>query len=101
MIKIWVDAIIDAPPGWTRIYSTTGAINLIKLYGQNLIECISLNHNPHQYYYQGGDYINILFWIEKNYGKNWTIPIHLHTTNPVEICNMRNIIKHNHWREVR
>ena len=101
MIKIWVDDMREAPPGWIRCYSVNETIDKIKFYGQDEIACISLDNDAGIYYYQGKDYINILNWIEEVYGRNWNRPIHLHTMNPVGRANMETIIRHNHWREVK
>lgn len=50
------------------------------------------------YVSDGGDYINILNWLEET-GRNY--PIHIHSMNPVGVKNMRRIIERNGWREVK
>ena len=100
MIKIWVDDVREAPPGWQRCCSVNDTIDKIKFYGQDEISCISLDHDAGMYYYKGGDYVKILDWIERVYGKNWACPIHIHSKNPVDVQNMRAIIHHNNWKEI-
>ena len=92
IMKIWVDDLRPAPIGWHWCKSVKETIDTIKFYGQNEIEELSLDHDSGIYYYQGGDYINILNWIEKKYGYFWKVPINLHTMNPVGRNNMDLII---------
>lgn len=68
------------------------------------IEEISLDHDSGDYFYLGGDYIEILKWLEKkSVCDGWTIPtkFHLHSQNPVGVANMRAIIEHNGWKEIK
>ena len=65
---------------------------------------ISLDHDSGIYNQFGGDYINILKWLEEQEHKaNKKIvifPIHIHSMNSVGVQNMRNIIQHNNWEEI-
>lgn len=64
---------------------------------------MSLDHDSGDFNYQGGDYIELLKWLEeKQHIENWKIPtkFHLHTANPVGVENMRRIIQKNGWKEV-
>lgn len=62
------------------------------------IRYIDIDHDAGDYAADGGDYIELLKWFEKT-GRRY--PIHIHSMNPVGIQNMRRIIKHNNWSEVR
>ena len=62
------------------------------------IELLDLDHDAGDYAADGGDYIEILNWLEKT-GRNY--PIRLHSANPVGVENMRRIIKRNGWTEVK
>ena len=59
---------------------------------------IDLDHDAGDYAFDGGDYIELLEWLEET-GRNY--PIHIHSMNPVGIQNMRRIIERNGWTEVR
>lgn len=62
------------------------------------IELIDLNHDAGSCVVDGGDYIEILNWLEET-GRNY--PIRIHSANPVGVHNMRRIIERNGWTEVR
>lgn len=62
------------------------------------IELIDLDHDAGDYAFDGGDYINVLNWLEET-GRSY--PIRIHSMNPVGVENMRRIIERNGWREVR
>lgn len=99
-IKIWVDDVRPAPFGYMNAYTTNIAINIIKLAIENKIdiEILDIDHDAGDYAYDGGDYIKILDWLEKN---QISIPIRIHSMNPVGVENMRRIIRKNDWAEVR
>ena len=102
-MKIWVDDIRPAPEGWCQAYSVNAAKEMI-LANYPDIEGISLDHDSSIYNQFGGDYINILKWLEeeehKTNQKIVTFPIHIHSMNSVGVQNMRNIIQHNNWKEI-
>ena len=102
-MKIWVDDIRPAPEGWCQAYSVNAAKEMI-IANYPDIEGISLDHDSSIYNQFGGDYINILKWLEeeehKTDKKNVTFPIHIHSMNSVGAQNMRNIIQHNNWKEI-
>lgn len=97
-----------APKGYRWIKTANEAVEAIKNYnlmykvsgGKKfyMIEILDLDHDAGEYAKFGGDYIQILNWMEENNINN--IPIHLHTMNPVGRINMRSIIDRNHWKEV-
>jgi hypothetical protein len=61
------------------------------------IELIDLDHDAGDYWRYGGDYIEVLNWLEET-GRNY--PIRIHSMNPVGVKNMRVIIERNGWVEV-
>lgn len=100
-MKIWGDDIRPAPDEtWDYSATVNGTIDLIKWYEKQgiEIEVIDLDHDAGDYSTSGGDYINILNWLEET-GRNY--PIRIHSMNPVGVENMRRIIRKNRWREVR
>lgn len=102
-MKLWVDDIRPAPEGWYQAYSVNTAKEMIIANWEN-IEGISIDHDSGKYNRFGGDYINILKWLEeeehKTNKKIVTFPIHIHSMNTVGVQNMRDIIEHNDWKEV-
>lgn len=107
-MKIWVDDIRPAPDGYRIVRSVNEAKEMIETYevmkrisgGKKYydIELIDLDHDAGDFASDGGDYINILNWLEET-GRNY--PIRIHSMNPVGVENMRRIIERNGWREVK
>lgn len=102
-MKLWVDDIRPAPDGYKWAKSVHEAIihicQMTRPDGTHNIEVLDLDHDAGDYAWQGGDYIALLDWMEMK-GIN-DIPIHLHTMNVVGACNMRAIIEHNNWKEIK
>lgn len=112
-MKIWVDDVRPAPEGYIWCKSVNQTKNIIEhieddvifdYYVKNLsskeldkIELIDIDHDAGEYAKFGGDYIELLNWLEET-GRNY--PIHIHSMNPVGIENMRKIIRRNGWKEV-
>lgn len=99
-MKIWVDDIRPAPDGYLSVNSverTKRTIMFFECMGNN-IEIIDLDHDAGEYADDGGDYIEILNWLEDT-GRNY--PIRIHSQNPVGVENMRRIIERNGWEEVK
>lgn len=104
---IWVDDIRPAPDGYVWCKTVNEAKHIITcVNSMRNIEChdylptigiLDLDHDAGDYATYGGDYIEILNWLEK---QGWSIPIRLHTMNPVGKENMRRIIQKNGWTEV-
>lgn len=94
---IWVDD-VRAPAAraertiWCK--STNAAIAAIKDNLNNDITLIDLDHDAGDYANDGGDYIHVLDWLDKY---ELSIPIHIHSMNPVGRQNMLAIAKKNHW----
>lgn len=105
-MKIWVDDVRPAPEGYFHCFTVNETISTIKLAefletlrpDRKIVEFIDIDHDAGNYACDGGDYINILNWLEET-GRSY--PIRLHSMNPVGVENMRRIIERNGWREVR
>ena len=103
-MKLWVDDVRPAPEGYLRCFSANAAIAWIQsaehdkyAYGGKGVELIDIDHDAGEYVKDGGDYIEVLNWLEET-GRNY--PIHIHSMNPVGVENMRRIIRRNGWKEV-
>ena len=110
-MKIWVDDIRPAPEGYVWCKRVNDAKECIifaeeqfskrneVFYDCNIfaIELIDLDHDAGEYAQYGGDYIELLNWLEET-GRNY--PIRIHSMNPVGRGNMRRIIRKNGWTEV-
>jgi len=103
-LKLWID---DArrPPSdnWIWVQTVNQAINAIKLYERTYSDdeiIIDLDHDAGEYNIFG-DYIEILNWLERKGIVDTGYFFHIHSMNPVGVQNMRAIIQHNNWREVK
>ena len=96
-MKIWVDDVRKAPIGYKHCYTVDNTIAEIKLARSKgvQIEVLDLDHDAGKYVFYGGDYINILNWLEEEGIDN--IPIAIHSRNPVGVQNMARIIRRNNW----
>ena len=99
-MKLWIDDVRQPPGGYIHYKTVNGAIFAILLYEKKNIpiEVIDIDHDAGEYAIGGGDYIKLLDWLEET-GRNY--PIRLHSQNPVGVQNMRAIIQHNGWKEIR
>lgn len=117
-MKIWVDDVRPAPDDsytWIKsvnefketvwlienIQKSFYSLNQEKMNeirNRKIVELIDLDHDAGEFASDGGDYINILNWLEET-GRNY--PIRIHSMNPVGVENMRRIIEKNGWREVK
>ena len=111
-MKIWLDDLRPAPAGdtWVKTVSDAkwyieSAEEIEELFptGTPVIKLIDLDHDAGDYRAAGGDYINILNWLEyRQHSQNGKIyPIHIHSFNPVGCVNMRAIIERNNCKEIR
>lgn len=109
-MKLWIDDVRPAPPGYVWCKSVYDAKNEIiaeermhydpfdNYHPWNIISIIDIDHDAGEYAQYGGDYIKLLDWLEET-GRNY--PIHIHSMNPVGVVNMRRIIEKNGWREIK
>lgn len=103
MIKLWIDD-IRIPPSqeWIWIQSVNKAKEyFLTLSSTNNIDIfISLDHDAGDFASDGGDYINILNWLEESGLVDTGYSFRLHSMNPVGVQNMRAIIQKNNWKEI-
>jgi hypothetical protein len=104
-MKLWIDDVRPAPEGYVWRKSVNAAKRYIKEFERmyetvklDKIEVIDVDHDAGDFVYDGGDYIELLNWLEET-GRRY--PIRIHSMNPVGVENMRRIIQHNGWTEVR
>ena len=101
---LWVDDLREPPKtgnNWLWARSVSEAKTAIMFYErQRQVDFIhiDLDHDAGDYTKDGGDYIEILNWLEET-GRNY--PIRIHSMNPVGVQNMRVIIQRNGWTEVK
>ena len=62
---------------------------------------ISLDHDAGDFFKYGKDYIEVLNWLEREGIVDTGYFFQLHSQSPVGVQNMRAIINHNGWREIR
>lgn len=62
---------------------------------------IDLDHDAGDYAWDGGDYIEVLRWLERQQLPDTGYTFHIHTMNPVGRDNMRAIINSNGWKEIK
>lgn len=106
-MRIWVDDIRQPPMGyvWCKTVNEAKTVITCMMKMQDIehtsflpvIKLLDLDHDAGEYATYGGDYIEILNWLEKQ-GWDLYFPIRLHTMNPVGRENMRRIIEKNGWR---
>lgn len=101
-MKLWVDDVRPAPNDeyWLAqsVEQARLAIEVVESSTTLEVELIDIDHDAGEYFYQGGDYIRLLDWLEET-GRNY--PIRIHSMNPVGVANMRAIIERNGWKEVK
>lgn len=111
-MKIWIDDMRPAPNGYVWCNSVNDAINTIKMREARIknilqrytpsetrmkdlsIQVIDIDHDAGDFATDGGDYIELLKWLEatkRNY------PIRIHSMNVVGRMNMEAICRRNNW----
>lgn len=104
-MKLWVDDVRQPPSDdWIWAQTANEAICCIYYYEHNMTDdtiIIDLDHDAGDYVQHGGDYIKILDWLENVGIVDTGYFFHIHSMNPVGIQNMRAIIQHNGWREIK
>lgn len=99
-MKLWIDDCRPAPEGYIEIKTVYAAKAIIirSERRKEMIELIDIDHDAGVFAEYGGDYIELLNWLEAT-GRNY--PIRIHSMNPVGVANMRAIIKRNGWTEIK
>ena len=113
-MKLWLDDCRPAPEGYIWAKSVREAelivsrFNWVTDYLAGHIKApltlpwfseINIDHDAGCYVTDGGNYIEFLKWLENHYpGIKCTF--HIHSTNSVEVENMRKIIQRNGWKEI-
>lgn len=104
-MKLWVDDVRQPPSNeWIWVQSVAQAIPTIYMYERNMRDdtiMIDLDHDAGDFVKYGGDYIEILNWLEREGIVDTGYFFHIHSQNVVGVENMRRIIEHNNWREIR
>ena len=109
-ICLWVDDLRNPPTRADTEYLVARSVNqakaLLDMAEQaawaDKIDYISIDHDAGVYAAAGGDYINLLNWLEyRQHSQNGKVyPIRIHSMNAVGCVNMRAIIERNGWKEV-
>lgn len=109
-VCLWIDDLRNPPDRPDTDYLIARSVNeakaLLELAEKAAwtqpIDYISIDHDAGVYASAGGDFINILNFLEyRQHTKNGKIyPIQIHSFNPVGVTNMRAIIERNGWKEV-
>lgn len=98
-LKLWIDDIREPLDGYIWIKSVNEAKRIIETNSFDSI-IIDLDHDAGDYANDGGDYIEILNWLERMELVDDSFSFHIHSMNPVGAQNMKNIIEHNGWRYI-
>ena len=105
-LKLWVDD-VRRPPSleWLWVRTVNGAKSAIRTYESNMWDdtiIIDLDHDAGNYAaFGGGDYIEILNWLEREGIVDTGYFFHIHSMNSVGVQNMKAIIEHNGWRLIK
>ena len=103
-MKLWVDDVRQPPSDeWVWIKTVKMAKTIIHHYEHQYQDdtiTIDLDHDAGDFSKDGGDYIEILNWLEREGIVDTGYFFHIHSMNPVGVQNMRAIIQHNGWREI-
>ena len=104
-LKLWVDDVRKPPSNeWIWVQSVAQAIPTIYMYERNMHDdtiTIDLDHDAGEFVKYGGDYIEILNWLEREGIVDTGYFFHIHSMNPVGVQNMKAIIEHNGWRLIK
>ena len=102
--KVWVDDLRTPPSDanvWVRSVEEARVVIYMyeKQYDYDTI-LLDLDHDAGDFASDGGDYINILNWLEESGLVDTGYSFRLHSMNPVGVQNMRAIIQKNNWKEI-
>jgi hypothetical protein len=102
-MKLWVDDIVKAPEGYAWCKSVGGAKVFIEVYekkdeNRDPLTMISVDTDAGCWKDQGGDYIELLKWLEAT-GRNYEVKIHTKDCrdNCKVVEEMQEIIHRNGW----
>lgn len=102
---LWVDDLRDPSNRPGERYVIARNVNEAKCLIEEPrgFDIIDLDHDAGAYVADGGDYINILNYLEyrAHHGYEVKCAFRIHSFNPVGVANMRAIIERNGWEEVR
>lgn len=105
IIKLWIDDVRKPPSNeWIWVQSVVQAIPTIYMYERNMHDdtiIIDLDHDAGEFVKYGGDYIEILNWLEREGIVDTGYFFHIHSMNSVGVQNMKAIIEHNGWRLIK
>lgn len=99
-MKLWVDDMRPAPRGYYWCKTVDMALKFLNDPFID-IEELNLDHDAGDMVRWGGDYIEILNYMEIRhhvYNTNFNFVIKFHSANPVGVQNMIRICQSNHWR---
>lgn len=119
-LVLWVDDLRDPPNRPGEVYMIANSVNEAKRaieesersswseHWENgvcveklqCIDIIDLDHDAGDYFADGGDYINILNYLEARAHEGYEVKcaFRIHSFNTVGYVNMKAIIEHNKWR---
>lgn len=105
-MKLWVDDIVKAPEGWAWCRSVGGAKVFIGTYekkdeNRDPLTMISVDTDAGCWKDQGGNYINLLKWLEAT-NRNYRVEIHTkdYQSDREVIEEMWEIIRRNGWDDM-
>ena len=104
---LWIDDLREPPKtgnNWLWARSVNEAKTAIMFYERQYqadFIHIDLDHDGGDYVWDGGDYIDVLKWLEHQQLPDTGYIFHIHTMNPVGRDNMRAIINSNGWKEIK
>jgi hypothetical protein len=103
-MRLWIDDVRPAPEGYKLITSVAEAKTIccqhLNTNKELNIEEINLDHDAGDYRSMGGDYIELLNWLEeKTHCEDWVINaiFKFHSQNPVGVENMKRVCRSNNW----
>ena len=109
-VCLWIDDLRNPPDRPDTEYLVARSVNEAKALldlAENKawtqpIDYISIDHDAGIYAAAGGDFINVLNFLEyrQHVHGGKVYPIEIHSQNPAGVVNMRAIIQHNGWKEV-
>ena len=104
-MKLWVDDMRrPSSTDWVWCHTVNQAKAAIMHYERNMTDdtiTIDLDHDAGEFVKYGGDYIEILNWLEREGIVDTGYFFHIHSMNPVGVQNMKTIIEHNGWRFIK